>query len=164
MKKLLLPCIVILWATTQTNAQMRVTALKTNIYKVDGDLLLKKAKKQKTAAWIVLSGGAGLAITGLCIMASDASYNASQDFGAAFSTIFSFGFVTPDPVQHRHSAAGPILAIGGTGAMLASIPLFTAAGKNRRNAKLVLKNESVFFNPHLNIKEHLLSVGLKINL
>ena len=48
--------------------------------------------------------------------------------------------------------------------MLGSIPLFTASGKNKRNAKLVLKNERVYFNNELNIKDNLLSVGVKITL
>lgn len=162
MKKILIIGTAILWSTTQTNAQMRDASLNMNI-KVDGDLLLKKGKKQKTAAWIVLGGGAAIALTGVCIMASDASYNASQDFGAAFTTIFTFGFATPAPIKYRHSAAGPILAIAGTGAMIGSIPLFTASGKNKKNAKLVLKNESVFLTPRV-IGENIVSLGIKINL
>ncbi|HUS01784.1 MAG TPA: hypothetical protein VMY77_08660 [Chitinophagaceae bacterium] len=163
MKKILFICIVILLVSTQTNAQLRDTTFATNTHKVETDLLFQKAKKQKTAAWILLGGGAGLALTGVGIMVSDASYNASQDLGGALTTIFTLGFTTPAPITYRHSAAGPILAIAGTGAMLGSIPLFTASGKNKRNAKLVLKNESVFFTPRV-IQQHVLSLGVKINL
>ena len=158
MKKLLFICIVCLCAATQTNAQLRDTSVKMSVNKVDANALLQKAKNQKTAAWIMLGGGAGLAIAGLAIMTHDASYDAS----AAITTVFTLGLVTPE--EHKHSAAGPILAIAGTGAMLGSIPLFSGAAKNKRKANLMLKDETVFFNPQLNIKEHLIAVGVKINL
>ena len=165
MKKIFFICLVSLCATAlQTNAQLRDTASNMNAHKVDAELLFQKAKKQKTAAWILLGGGAGIGIAGLLIIANDASRNAGQDFAAAITTIFTLGLITPTPEKPKHSAAGPILAIAGTGAMLGSIPLFSASAKNKRKANLMLKNETVFFNPQLNIKEHLISLGVKINL
>jgi hypothetical protein len=158
MKKLSFICIVCLCATTQTNAQLRDTTLNMNTHKVDANSLLLKSKKQKTAAWLMLGGGAGIAIAGLAIMIHDASYDAS----AVITTVFTLGLVIPE--EHKHSAAGPILAIAGTGAMLGSIPLFTSAAKNKRKANLMVKDENVFFNPQLNIKEHMLAIGVKINL
>ena len=92
----------------------------------------------------MLGGGAGITIAGLAIISHDASWNTSQDMAAAFTTIFTLGFVTPDPVEYKHSVAGPILAIVGTGAMLSSIPLFTASAKNKRKAALMFKDETVF--------------------
>lgn len=158
MKKLIFLCTVCLCAIIQTNAQMRDTTLSIGKHKVDADLLFQKAKHQKTAAWILIGGGAGLTIAGLSIMTHDAA----KETANALATVFTLGLYTAPEV--KHSVAGPILAIAGTGAMLGSIPLFTASAKNKRKAHLILKEESVFFNPQLNIKEHLLSVGLKINL
>ena len=126
-------------------------------HKVDANALLQKSKKQKTAAWLLMGGGAGIAIAGFSIISNDAS----KDLSDAFTTIFSFGYITP--AQHKHSAAGPILAIAGTGAMLGSIPLFISASKNKRKATLMLKDEIVFFNPQLNIKDHMIAVEIKIN-
>lgn len=48
--------------------------------------------------------------------------------------------------------------------MLGSIPLFIASGKNKKKADITLKDATVLFNPALNIKEQLLSLGVKINL
>ena len=167
MKKFIFICLVSLLTTIQTNAQMHDTS-NMSMHKVNIELLLQKAKSQKTTAWILLAGGTGLAIAGLAIIAHDASNDAATagyNFAAALANVFTLGSSTYTPQQeHKHSAAGPILAIAGTGAMLGSIPLFIASGKNRRNANLMLKDETVFFNPLLNIKKHLLSIGLKINL
>ena len=154
MKKILFICLVSLVATIQGIAQIRDTTFK----KVDVDLLLQKAKKQNTTAWILLGGGLGLGIAGLAIIANDVGHDAS----AVVTTVLTLGYVTPE--EHKHSVAGPILALAGTGALIGSVPLFFAADKNKRDAQLVLKTEKVFFNPQLNLNEHLLSIGLKFNL
>ena len=158
MKKLFLMSLICFCASMlQTNAQMLDTTVNMSTHKVDANALLQKSKKQKAAAWWLLGGGAVAAITGLSIISNDVS----KDLSDGFTTIFSFGYVTP--AEHKHSAAGPILLIAGTGAMLGSIPLFIRAGNNKGKARLMLKNETVFFNPQLNI-EHLVSLGVKINL
>jgi hypothetical protein len=158
MKKLLFICLVTLWVATQTKAQMRDTTLIMTTQKVDANSLLQKSKKQKTAAWIMLGGGAGIALAGLVIMAKDAR----QETAGLLITVFTLGTVIPE--EPKKSAAGPVLAIAGSGAMLGSIALFNASGKNKRKYNLMLKDETVFINPQLNIKEHLLSLGVKINL
>ena len=163
MKKLSFICIVCLCATLQTNAQLRDTTLNMSTHKVDANALLQKSKKQKTAAWLLMGGGAGIAIAGLAIISHDASWNTSQAFSASFTTFFTLGYVTPTPVVYKHSAAGPILAIAGAGAILGSIALFNAAAKNKRKYKLMLNNETIFFNPQINLKEHLVVATLKIN-
>jgi hypothetical protein len=48
--------------------------------------------------------------------------------------------------------------------MLGSIPLFIGAGKNKRKANLMLKDETVFFNPQSAVKKRLVSLRVKINL
>jgi hypothetical protein len=164
MKKTLFICIVCLCAFIQSKAQkLDKTAITEKVtHKVDAELLFQKAKKQKTAAWLILGSGAVMAITGFAIISSDASYNASQDLGAAFTVIFTFGFATPAPIEYRHSASGPILAIAGTGAMLGSIPLFITSGKNKRKANIMILDESVSFNSRLNLKDHMPSLGVRI--
>ena len=158
MKKLSFICILCLCTALQTNAQLRDTTLNMSTHKVDANALLQKSKKQKAAAWWLLGGGAVASITGLSIIGNDVS----KDLSDGLTTLFSFGYVTP--AEHKHSAAGPILAIAGTGAMLGSIPLFISAAKNKNKARLVIKDEHVFFNPQLSLKEHLVSMGIKINL
>ncbi|MDQ6755796.1 MAG: hypothetical protein M3004_02565 [Bacteroidota bacterium] len=61
------------------------------------------------------------------------------------------------------NAVGPLAIVGGAAA-LGSIPLFIAAGKNKRKAELVVKNEKVFFNPVVISKEHFIALGVKIKL
>lgn len=158
MRKVIFICMVCLCATIQTNAQLPDTIVNMNTHKVDANLLFKKAKNQKTAAWILLGGGLGVAIAGMAIIGDEANKELTNDLG----TIFTLGLYTAPPV--KHSAAGPILAIAGTGALLGSIPLFIGSSKNKRKATLMLKNEAVFFNPQINNKEHLISLAIKINL
>lgn len=145
MKKLSFICIVCLCAATQTNAQLRDTTVNMNMHKVDANSLLQKTKKQKTAAWIMLGGGAGLAIAGYIIRKNEAVKDPVGFFTGEITT-------------------GTVVFIAGDAAILGSIPLFTASAKNKRKANLMLKNETVFFNPQLNIKEHIVSLALKINL
>ena len=76
---------------------------------------LKKSNKQKTAGWILLGGGAGLA--GIGIIVGSASLW--------------------DDVVNGDSGgldAAAILMTAGLAGMAGSIPLFIAAGKNRRKA------------------------------
>lgn len=113
-------------------------------HKVDADLLFQKAKKQKTTAWILLGGGTGVALIG--------SILALNDVGNLFSGKIS------DP-----TAAAVVVLTGGA-MMVSSIPFFVASGKNKSKAILMLKNEAVFFNQKLNINEHLIAVGVKMNL
>ena len=64
-----------------------------------------KSKHQKTAAWIMLSGGAALAVTGVAVSASN-----------------------------WESSGGDVLLIIGGAAMVSSIPLFIASGKNKKRS------------------------------
>lgn len=51
----------------------------------------------------------------------------------------------------------------GLGIVIYSVHFFNKAAKNKRKANLMLKDETVFFNPQLNIKELLVVATLKIN-
>ena len=59
------------------------------------------------------------------------------------------------------SLLGPFV---GLGIVISSVHFFNKAAKNKRKANLMLKNETVFITPQLNIQEHFLSFGVKINL
>ena len=59
------------------------------------------------------------------------------------------------------SLLGPFIGLGIT---IYSVHFFNKAADNKRKANLMIKDESVFFNPNLNIKQHLLSVGLRLDL
>ena len=142
MKKLSFIYIVCLCATLQTNAQMSDTTSNVNLHKVDANSLLQKSKKQKTTAWILLGGGAGIVATAVIITLSD-----------GFLSLFDL---------KKDNNRGVLLAAGGA-VMLGSIPFFIASGNNKRKANFILKNENVFFNPQINIKEQLVSLGIKIN-
>ena len=143
MKKLSFIYIVCLCATLQTNAQMSDTTSNVNLHKVDANSLLQKSKKQKTTAWILLGGGACIFATTVIITLSD-----------GFLSLFDL---------KKDNNRGVLLAAGGA-VMLGSIPFFIASGNNKRKANFILKNENVFFNPQLKIKEHLIALGVKINL
>ena len=108
---------------------------------------LIKSKKQKTAAWGVLGIGIAMLVAGTAI--------AAHEYGDAWNEGEGEGF----------EAAGVVAAIGIT-AMVGSIPLFIAAGKNKRKAMSVslkneqfqsLKNSSLVYRP-------MSAVSLKINL
>jgi hypothetical protein len=158
MKKLLFICLITLWATTQSNAQMRDTNIIMNTPKVDGNSLIHKSKKQKTAAWLLMGGGVGMALTGMIITAKDVG----QEFAGLFVSVLTLGTFVPEEPKKR--AAGPVLTIAGTGAMLGSIPLFVASAKNKKQSAVILKNESLFFNPLLSTKDSYIALGVKINL
>ena len=77
------------------------------------DYYLEKSKKQKTAGWILLGSGAALSISGLIIIGSEAS--------------------TLD-LESDAIKAGEVMNYIGLAAMVGSIPLFIASGRNRRKA------------------------------
>ncbi len=83
---------------------------------------LKKYKNQKTAAWISLGGGIGMAVGGFVI-------NLSGDWVG--------------PNQNKGSW---LIYLGGA-ATLASIPLFISAHKNKRRAASIAINNQNFLWP-----------------
>lgn len=80
------------------------------------DDYLTKSKHQKTAAWIMLGGGWGLGIAGGIV----ATHGVTQ-----------INSGQPDKVGNN-IGNGALLILTGGAAMLGSIPLFLAAGKNKR--------------------------------
>ena len=80
----------------------------------------KKSKKQKTAAWILLGSGTTLLIGGMVVGLTEAT-------GEIIDAV-----VTGE--DQSSFSAGALLATVGAAAMVGSIPLFIASGKNRRKA------------------------------
>ena len=109
------------------------------------DFFLKKSKNQKTAAWILLGGGAGVALAG-DIIGTNAIKNSN-----------------PDELFPRGSLAGGGMLLGGVIATIASIPFFIASGKNKKIANLIFKNESQSFLHRLH-KANSISVGVSLKL
>ncbi len=116
--------------------------------RLNSDLLFQKARNQNTIAWILLGAGAGLGIAGLAVGEG------------AVKRVWS------DPVDRTLStvSTGGALALVGGASMLASIPFFIAAGKNRRKANVMLKDESVSFSRQLHFGKNFFSFGINVNL
>ncbi|MGI8581113.1 MAG: hypothetical protein ACR2KX_02905 [Chitinophagaceae bacterium] len=138
MKKILFICLSFCIILSKTNAQMRDTTISN--HKVDAAMFFQKSKKQKTAAWTLLGGGAGLSALGLVLYAAEKGKNPSAELDIL-------------PKGTLPSAIGQSM-------MVASIPFFISAAKNKRKANFIFKDETVFFN--LQAKKHLVSVGIKI--
>lgn len=82
---------------------------------------LKKSKNQKTAGWILLGGGALMTTIGTVVVANDITDELVNIFD-------------PNPPAKKNETLGSVLFYGGLVAVAGSIPLFIAAGKNRRKA------------------------------
>lgn len=94
---------------------------------------LKKSKNQKTAAWLLVGGGVVLSSTSLILIAT----KGAED---VFNIIP--GIVTGDPTPQNNYTTETILLTGGAAAILSSIPLFIASGKNKgKSMSLSFKNE-----------------------
>ena len=92
---------------------------------------MEKSKKQKTAAWVLLGGGAALIITGTILSANEVEKDYQNDPNNPFAPLTEADFDGPEWVFTTGIFAG-----------LGSIPLFIASSRNRRKAMtLSLKNE-----------------------
>ena len=99
--------------------------------------------------------GAGLAIAGTIVTAASAV------------TIYYDVLINPlldQNVTSSSSAIGPMMLLTGVASMVASVPFFIASGKNRRNAYLVIRNESESMSRQLHYKENFVSLALNITL
>ena len=134
MKKLIIfTMLLILSATSfsqQTNPSQALTRAD----------YLQKSKKQKTTAWILLGGGAGLATAGFIIGNSSTSFDDNK------------------------LTTGALLIIAGGVAMVGSIPFFISAGSNKRKAEIMLKNESNSSLRLLHNRRNFIALSVKIPL
>jgi len=111
-----------------------------------GNLYSIKAKKQNTAGWVMLGGGAIVTAIGVAIFPKD--YD-----------IFGFGNSSGTESQASLATA---FTIAGTLSMLGSIPVFIAAGKNRRRAELALSNQKISFQLPGKMSQHISGISLSI--
>jgi hypothetical protein len=97
-------------------------------------LLLSASKHQKTAAWLLAGGGVVLSATSLILIVQK---------GAEDVLNIIPGIITGDPKpQHNYTAETILLTVGGA-AVLSSIPLFIASGRNKgKSMSLSFKNET----------------------
>lgn len=101
---------------------------------------LKKSKNQKTAAWILLGGGTALMTTGVLLAVPKATEELSYGLNQLFSG---------EPAPEVDYTVENILVITGVAAMLGSIPLFIASGKNKKKSmnlstKIKMENATIF--------------------
>ena len=116
MKKFILCIVLLMFFTATFSQQTNITSNRTT-----QDYLLK-SKRQKTTAWLLLSSGAGLVLTGGVL-------NAHEVFD-------------PNSFDRKYSTKGTPFVITGIVAMASSIPLFIASSKNKKKAlSLSIKNE-----------------------
>ena len=120
---------------------------------------LKKSKHQKTAAWILLGGGFALTTTSILI----ATPKATEDL-----TYGLVGFLAGEPVPENNYTAETILLVTGTAAMIGSIPLFIASGKNKKRAMNLTTNikmeKAPIIERHSFVQSSYPAIAFKINL
>ena len=149
MKKILSIFLLIFFINIlKLNAQINKPDSSVNHQHTMADYLLKKSKNQKTAAWILLGGGAGVAIAG-GIIGTNAIKNANPD--------------DPWDIFPRGSLAGGGMLVGGIIAALVSVPYFIASGRNKKRANLIFQNDSQTFLQRLH-KGNVYSVGISLRL
>lgn len=119
MKKMMLYALAITFCSTGFCQQTNTVppAVKTDY--------LKKSKKQKTAAWILLGGGFAASVIGISIAASDLA----EDGSAAI-----IGGIVGEEIETETSYTGDILFFTGLASMAGSIPLFVASSRNKKKA------------------------------
>ena len=131
------------------DAQINEPGSFTNEQHRMADLLLKKSKKQKITAWILLGAGAGASLAGYIIAKNSINYSNPEDLFGLFS--------------HREQT-GVILFLAGVAPIVASVPFFIASVRNKKKANLVFKNESQSFLRQFHNKANVFSVGVNLIL
>ena len=126
MKKVILLFLLLAVAASTFSQQINPSPVLT---KQDYQL---KSKRQKTAAWVLMGGGFVMSTIGISLALNDA-------------TVILISVLTLTPTNdNNNSSAAELLLITGAASMLGSIPLFIAAGKNKRKAmSLSFKNEKM---------------------
>ncbi len=115
MKKILFISLSFCIILTKANAQTPTTSTLNN-YKVDADMLLRKSKKQKLTAWILLGSGSFVWYLG-------ANKHMNQ-------------------LDNVDGGGGAPMLIGGIAA-LSSIPIFNMASKNKKKSiSITFRNET----------------------
>lgn len=132
-------------SVAETEAQLADTA-KHALPQSNYDLALKKARNQKTAAWLFLGGGTGLAIVSAVI-----GTNVVKNVGSQPIDKLDAGLQT-----------GAALLLAGGACMVASIPFFISSGKNRKRASVLLRNESTAMLGKLCFKQKFPAISIRL--
>ena len=106
-------------------------------------MLLEKSKSQKTAGWILLAGGAALGVTGAVVFANSDFLSESDG----------------------NTDLGGFMMLGGSVAMLVSIPMFISSANNARKAATLTIGTQKLLIPHADKTALQLqpTIGLRIN-
>jgi hypothetical protein len=107
------------------------------------DWHLMKKKNEKTAGFLMLSGGAILAV-------------------ASLNSYMHFNWIQTEEERKKEEAAY-LRAWIGVGTMLASVPFFVSARKHKKQAALLLKNEKAFL-PDPSQRNSFMALGITIKL
>ena len=145
MKKITTISLILLLSATRFGQQTEpVPALTKRDY-------LRKSKHQKTAAWILHGGGTALMVSGSAIALNDA---ANDIVGVWVGE------------NDKGDGGGTALFLICVAAAGSSIPLFLAAGRNKRKAmEISLNNQRIFMQPYRTFASAVIpSISLKFPL
>ncbi len=145
MKKIILLIPVITALVTSCYGQVDSSGTKINDYYA-ANPYLKKANNQKTAAWVLLGGGAVLTTIGVAVFPKD--YD-------------PFGFFY-NPGSSAKAGFASVLVVTGGLSMLGSIPLFIGARKNKLRANLSMTTQKAAFGLPGKISKKITGVTLSI--
>ena len=111
---------------------------------IDQEDFLKKSRSQRTIGWIMAGTGTALVATGFVVAFAD-----------AMETAFS---------GDSYNKTGEAMIIGGVACAAGSIPLFIAANKNKKKARLAIGTQTipVGFRPGQQLRYP--SAGIRIQL
>lgn len=120
---------------------------------------LKKSKNQKTAAWILLGGGFALTTTSVLLATPKAAEEISYSIGSLFGG---------EPAPEVDYTVENILFVTGAAAMIGSVPLFIASGKNKKKAMNMTTNikmeKATIFEKQSFVQSSYPAIAFKINL
>jgi hypothetical protein len=155
MKKFILLITVVVALAASGYGQVDTSSVKINSEYVRNQYLVK-AKHQRTAAWFCFGGGVALITTGII----SATHKVTDDFTIVASNFF---YQAPVHKSSNYTDDG-ILIYAGVVAMGASIPLFIAAGKNKRHANLMLTVQKTAEGLPLTVAKKLTGLTVSISL
>lgn len=146
MKRTILTSLLMTLVIT-TNAQLQNSINESKSISTD---FAGKAKKQKKAAWICLGGGFTLITTATIIGLT----KAPEDIVSQF-------FYGEQPQDYT---AETILTVIGTAGIVASVPLFISASKNKHRAKIGITEQKTAVGLPLNVPKKIPSLTISIPL